>query len=105
MKHKIVIIESPYKGNISRNRIYAIQALRHSLLLGEYPIASHIMYTEALDDNIPKERAIGIQAGLKLGRMAKKTVVYADYGISSGMRLGIEDALKYGRKVEIRCIM
>ena len=41
-----VILESPYAGDIERNIDYARKCLRHSLLLGESPIASHLLYTQ-----------------------------------------------------------
>jgi len=100
----IVIIESPYAGDIERNKAYAIACLRDSLLRGEAPIASHILYTDALDDNIPKEREIGIEAGLAIGTLARRTVVYTDLGISKGMAYGIERAVLENRPIEYRTI-
>ena len=100
----MVIIESPFAGDFVKNREYANECLRDSLLRGEAPFMSHILYTEALDDTIPEERAIGIQAGLKVGQQASKTIVYTDLGISHGMELGIKSAERNGRKVEYRTI-
>lgn len=61
---------------------YAREALRDSLLRGEAPIASHLLYTQkgVLDDRIREERGLGIAAGLAWG-VAEMTVVYADLGI------------------------
>lgn len=100
----MVIIESPFAGDIKTNRQYAVSALRDSLLRGEAPFASHLLYTEALDDNIPEERVIGILAGLEIGKYATKTVVYQDLGISNGMKYGIERAEQEGREIEYRSI-
>ena len=97
-----VILESPFAGDIKTNRAYAIDCLRDSLLRGEAPFMSHILYTEALDDNIPEERAIGIEAGLEIGKHAVKTVVYQDLGISTGMRYEIERANNENRPIEYR---
>lgn len=99
-----VILESPYAGNMAENRVYANQCLRDSLLRGEAPFASHVLYTEALDDTIPEERHIGIEAGLVIGKLAEKTVVYTDYGISKGMQYGIDRATAEGRPIEYRKI-
>lgn len=103
---KLVVLESPYAGpdalTIGRNVLYARECLKHSLQLGEAPMASHLLYTQALDDSKPDERALGIDAGLAWGRVARTTVVYADRGVSRGMRLGIERAKLAGRKVEFR---
>jgi len=99
-----VIIESPYCGKINRNVKYANICLRDSLMRGEYPIASHLMYTKALDDRKPKERELGIKAGLFWGLEADKTIVYTDYGISKGMGIGIEAANKADREIIYRKI-
>lgn len=101
-----VILESPYAGNVDRNVAYARACLRDSLLRGEAPIASHLLYTQpgVLDDQIPEERQMGIDAGLAWGVEAEATVVYTDYGISRGMRYGIERAEREGRVVEYRSL-
>lgn len=100
----LVILESPYAGDIDKNIDYARKCMRDSLLRGEYPIASHLLYTQKgiLDDLIPEERILGIEAGLAWGRFAEKTVVYTDLGISNGMKYGIENAIKNKRKIEYR---
>lgn len=97
-----VLIESPYAGNVKVNEAYARECMRDSLLRGEAPFASHLLYTQVLDDLDPIERQMGIEAGLRIGSFAEKTVVYADLGISSGMEYGIERAIRDGRTVEYR---
>lgn len=101
-----VILESPYAGDVEANVAYARSALRDCLLRGEAPIASHLLYTQpgVLDDLIPDERALGINAGLVWGSLAEATVVYADRGISRGMQYGITRAEDEGRPVEFRTI-
>src|SRR5690606_3550939 len=42
---RLVILESPYAGNIDLNIDYARAAVRDSLSRGESPIASHLLYT------------------------------------------------------------
>ena len=101
---KRVILESPYAGDVDKNVAYARAALRDSLLRGEAPVASHLLYTQpgVLDDGDPDERARGIEAGLAWGPVAEATVVYADLGISEGMQRGIERAREQGRTVHVR---
>jgi hypothetical protein len=76
------------------------------LLRGEAPFASHALYTQpgVLDDGKPDERGRGIQAGFCWGAKADATVVYADLGVSEGMKRGIEDASLEGRRVEFRTL-
>jgi hypothetical protein len=102
----IVIVESPYVGDTERNLRYLRIVLRDCLLRGEAPFASHGLYTQdgVLDDAIPVEREHGIRAGFAFRHAAALTVVYTDLGISAGMRLGIEDALRHGVPVEYRTI-
>jgi len=74
----LVIIESPYSGDVVRNTEYARACLLDSLRRGEAPIASHLLHTQVLDDMRPDEREIGIEAGLAWYRVAEKCVVYED---------------------------
>ncbi len=101
-----VIVESPYAGDVERNTAYARAALRDCLLRGESPIASHLLYTQpgVLDDEIPEERQLGIDAGLAWGAEAEATVCYVDFGVSDGMKYGIARAGDEGRGVEQRTI-
>lgn len=64
MNVKLVIIESPYKGDVERNKLYLRACIRDCLSRGESPYASHRMLTDALDDDNPEERKLGIEAGL-----------------------------------------
>lgn len=103
---KLVILESPYAGDVQANETYARACLRDCLLRGEAPIASHLLYTQpgVLDDQISDERMLGINAGLAWGAYAETTVVYTDRGISRGMKYGIERAKHEGRPVEFRSL-
>lgn len=113
MKNKeirLVIIESPYRGNnyehFEQNVAYARLCLRDALLRGEAPFASHLLYTQegVLDDKIPEERERGIESGLAWGRCADITAVYIDLGIGEGMKRGIKHARELGRPVEYRSL-
>ncbi|WP_030149780.1 hypothetical protein [Mycetocola saprophilus] len=99
-----VIIESPYAGDVEGNSTYARAALRDSLIRGEVPFASHLLYTQALDDTDPAERELGIRAGLEWATTAHATIVYHDLGISAGMQQGIEAATAVGRPIEYRTL-
>lgn len=101
---KLVLIESPYAGDVEKNIRYARACMRDSLIRGEYPFVMHLLYTQegVLDDDIPFERNLGIEAGLAWGKKASKTVVYIDLGITPGMELGIQRARDEGREIEYR---
>ena len=101
---KRVILESPYAGNIKENILYARRCVRDSLSRGEAPIASHLLYTQdgILNDDDPKERKWGIDAGLAWMEYAEKQVVYVDYGISKGMDYGISHVENTDLPIEYR---
>jgi hypothetical protein len=109
---KFVGIETPYSGKdlteIMRNIIYARACIRDSLIRGETPFASHLFYTQPgiLDDDIPHERELGINAGQDIIDSLPDiiTAVYSDLGISRGMEYGIERAKKKGRSIEYRLL-
>jgi hypothetical protein len=105
-KMRLVIVESPYAGDVDANLTYARAAVRDCLLRGEAPIASHLLLTQdgILDDTIPAERAQGINAGHAWMRVADAVVVYTDRGISSGMEAGIWLAQVDGVPLEYRSL-
>lgn len=103
---KLVLLETPYAGDVEQNVAYARACMRDCLQRGEAPFASHLLYTQAgiLDDEISEERNLGIEAGLLWGAKADYTVVYTDLGISSGMRRGIACASLEGRPIFYRSL-
>ena len=105
---RLVILESPYAGKtkneIYRNLRYARACLLDCLMRDEAPFASHMLYTQdgVLRDSVPKERALGIAAGLAWGEKADATVVCTDLGISDGMAKGVMEASRHRRLIEYR---
>lgn len=104
MSTRLVIIESPYAGDIERNTAYARACMRDSVNRGEAPFASHLLYTQpgVLDDSKPDERYHGITLGFCWGEKADAVAVYTDHGISEGMKKGITLAEMRGQPVEYR---
>lgn len=105
---KFVIIESPYSAKSERalykNVRFARSCMLDSLNRGEAPFLSHLLYTQVWDDNDPRLRAAGINAGLEIGKRADKTIVYTNLGISEGMSYGIRAAEEAGRPIEYRLL-
>lgn len=91
---RLVIVESPYAGDIEKNVRYARACMADCIRRGEAPFASHLLYTQEgiLRDDVPGERKLGIDAGFAWGKKADATVVYTDLGISPGMQKGIDEA-------------
>lgn len=103
---RLVIIESPYAGDVDFNLKYLRACMRDCLLRGEAPYASHALYTQegVLNDDVQSERLHGIHAGFAWREKADATIVYTDLGTSSGMQYGIEDALDKERPIEYRTL-
>lgn len=99
-----VILESPYRGGEPKYKRYLERCIADSIARGEAPFASHKMYTDALDDAVVEQRELGMALGFAWWRSAVRTVVYEDYGVSSGMQEGIDDAGAIGQDLERRLI-
>ena len=104
MNPRRVIIESPFAGDVKRNVAYARCCVRDSVLRGEAPIASHLLFTQPgiLNDDDQRERELGIAAGLAWLKYADVSIVYTDHGISRGMEKGIAAAKILGVPIEYR---
>lgn len=93
MKYTPVIIESPHAGDFERNVEYAQLCMHDALMRNEAPYASHLLYTQpnVLNDEVPKERQRGIEAGFAWKHMpGVLTVFYVDYGWSTGMKMALD---------------
>lgn len=102
MNKPLVIIESPFAGDVEANIAYARKCVADSLAMNEAPLASHLLLPQLLDDSDPAQRTLGIEAGLAWYRVADKCVVYMDRGYSKGMAQGQLRALQEGVTVEER---
>lgn len=96
---RLVIIESPYSGDIEANVAYARRALADSIARGEAPLASHLLYTQPgiLVDNVKWERHVGMLMGWEWTRHADRVALYMDRGLTPGMIQGLRVALELRR--------
>jgi hypothetical protein len=104
-----VILESPFQGGLLQrwlNMRFARACLRDCLMRGEAPLASHLLYTQrgVLDDDVPDERQLGIDAGHAWIGSASAMVIYIPRSgaITPGMNLGIKRAKEHGIAIEYR---
>lgn len=100
----IVIVESPYAGNVDRNQVYVCQACANCLGRQEVPYASHLFFPQFLDDLAPAEREMGMTAGYAFWRAASKIVFYTDRGWSGGMKRAFDRAYELDIPWETRSI-
>lgn len=87
---KLVMIESPYASNVAANVAYALRCALDCHARGEASFASHLYYTQFLDDNVPEMRRAGIEAGLAWAAKADLVAFYLDLGWSPGMKAAYE---------------
>ena len=99
---RLVVVESPYAGDVEANTDYARRCVKDALSRGEAPLASHLLYTQVLDDEVPEERYLGVEAGMAWIAEAEASVVYLDLGLTTGMLGGILRARDMGIHVELR---
>jgi len=97
-----VFLESPFAGDFAKNIAYAKEAMIDSIIRGEAPFLSHLLYPQVLNDNIQDERNLGLELAATYRALAEKVVVYVDLGTSRGMELGIAHATHIGKPIEYR---
>ena len=85
-------------ANAAKATTYMVKAERE---FGGRAVAPHAYLPYLLDDNVPEQRALALEFGLKLLTMCSRVVVFGGY-ISSGMKGEIEQAEKLGIPVLYR---
>lgn len=85
---KKVYICSPLGGNVQENLKKVKQYARYALLCGTAPVVPHF-YVLCLNDNIPKEREIGMAAGLSLLWFCDEMWIFGDE-VSEGMKAELQ---------------
>lgn len=105
-KFPLVIVESPYAGDIERNTTYAQRALHDCIMREEAPYASHLLYPQphVLDENDPDQRVRGILLGYEWWHVANYIVFYTDYGWTDGMEQARDRAIDYKKPYQLRHI-
>ena len=101
---KLVVIESPYAGDVAENLAYLDRCVLDCLKRGESPYASHRMLTTALDDGNPTQRAQGIQAGMAFAHRMDARIFYVDRQWSSGMKAALDYYRAHGLSTEVRTL-
>lgn len=85
---KKVYICSPLGGNVEENIEQAKHYTEYALKCGTAPVVPHF-YALCLDDNDPKEREIGIAAGLNLIWFCDEMWIFGNR-ITEGMKAEIQ---------------
>jgi hypothetical protein len=109
-----VIVESPFKTSRIQmpdgekitidedtNVKYALACCRWASDRGLAPFASHLFYTQFLDDTDEAERECGIQSGFAWGKVAQKRIFFVDRGFTSGMVYGYKNAEDLKQTIQV----
>jgi hypothetical protein len=103
------IVESPYRAtdvfSVEQHMRYLEFCLADSILNHqEAPTASHEWLCRVLDDDNPRERALGIAAGYRIGEVFDRIAFYVDLGWSHGMREAQKYYTSLGKEIVERTI-
>lgn len=93
---KRVYVCAPLGGNIEENLKKVKTYTEYALRCGTAPVVPHF-YAECLDDNDPKDREIGLAAGMSLLWLCDEVWAFGDT-VTDGMRA----ELKFGKNLNIR---
>lgn len=87
----IVYICSPYAGDVETNVQKARRYCRFAVDKGYIPIAPHLLFTQFLNDDSPKERQLGIFFGNAVMSKCSEVWAFGEH-ISNGMEAEIKRA-------------
>ena len=97
--HPLVYICSPYAGDVKENVRHARKYSRFAVEKGYLPIAPHLLYPQFLNDNLQRERDLGMFFGLVLMSKCSEVWVFGD-NVSTGMKTEIDFAQRKGYRVK-----
>jgi len=93
---QLVYIVSPYRGNVALNRMNAKRYCHYAVQKGKFPIAPHLWMPQFLDDDIPAERSLAINAGLYFLAQCSEVWVFGNIA-TEGMQAEILAAQRLGK--------
>lgn len=95
-----VYVASRYAGDVERNVAAAVRCCQFAIRRGCIPIASHLLYPQILQDNIPEERELGTVFGLALLALCDEVWIFTDGdGLSPGMAAEEHEAKRLGKPI------
>ncbi|MDO4568738.1 MAG: DUF4406 domain-containing protein [Clostridia bacterium] len=94
MKHPLIFICSPYRGDVDANTQNARRYCRLAVRRGSIPFAPHLLFTQFLDDSIAREREKGLEMGLYMLSICDE--LWAFGAPTEGMAREISEAERLG---------
>ena len=90
-----IYVASRYAGDVDANVSAAVTYCRRVIDEGYMPVASHLLYPQILNDNIPEERELGLLFGLL--RLCDEVWVFGE--VSQGVAQEIEEAKRLKKQI------
>ena len=87
---KRIVVVSPYSGKTVLHKVYLQTCIDYVIEKGHAPFAGHYIYPNFLNDEEEEQRELGMKLGWAWGIVANECWVFADYGISAGMKKDVE---------------
>ena len=94
----LAYICSPYSGDVEKNTANAQRYCKFAVDNHAIPIAPHLLFTQFMDDNNPKERNLALFMGLVLLGKCQEAWVFGDT-ISEGMRKELDKARRWNKRI------
>ncbi len=95
---KKIYVVSKYAGDVTHNVNNAITYCKFVIAMGHQPIASHLLYPQMLDDDIPEERQLGCEFGLNLLLLCDEVWVFGS-DFSKDMEAEVSKARQLGMMI------
>ena len=92
---KLIYVASPLSGDVERNLEFAKQACRAVVDSGCAFFAPHLLYPSIFDDDVPKERKLGMDMGLTVLARCDELWAFGER-ISKGMAAEMKEAERLG---------
>jgi len=96
---KLIIICSPYSGNILQNTYKAQEYCKYVYRQGHTPFAPHLFFPRFLNEHNRKEREAGINLGIEILKRADELWIFGDT-VTEGMKQEIEAAKKNNKTIK-----
>ena len=90
----VIFVCSPYRGDTETNTQNARRYCRLVMEQGGIPFAPHLLFTQFLDDAIPKERERGLRMGTQMLGLCDELWAFGEP--TAGMRMEIAQAERLG---------
>ena len=92
-----IYVASKYAGDVDANVSAAVKYCRRVIDEGYMLVASHLLYPQILNDNIPEERELGLLFGLALLAACDEVWVFGE--TSPGVAQEIEEAKRLKKPI------